>query len=100
MRLSFQPLQPNPQKSNGQDNNNKSLVTIESDTNEGKETIRILNLDNKFLNKRRGEFIDGFIQGISEEEIEELLPIIKNKKEDGKFQPFCVALECVLSSII
>ncbi|MFZ2727472.1 MAG: retron system putative HNH endonuclease [Methylococcaceae bacterium] len=81
------------------DNNNKSLVIIQSDTNEGKDAIRILNLDNKSLREMRGEFIDGFIQGISKEEIEELLPIIKNKKEDGHFFPFCIAIETILKTL-
>ena len=81
------------------DKDNKPLVIIEAVTNEGKDAIRILNLDNKSLREMRGEFIDGFIQGISEEEIEELLPIIKNKKADGKFFPFCVALEQILQNL-
>lgn len=85
-------------KEDSPDKDNKPLVIIESDTKEGKSAIRILNLDNKFLNKRRGEFIDGFIQGISKEEIEESLLKIK-QKQDRKFEPFCVALEQILQSL-
>jgi uncharacterized protein (TIGR02646 family) len=77
----------------------KPEVSIKELSDSGKQAIQVLNLDNKVLRKMRGEFIAGFIDGISIEEIEELLPQIKQKNEDGKFQPFCAVLEYVLKNL-
>lgn len=82
------------------DKNNKPLVIVEAETDAGKDTIRILNLDNKSLREMRGEFIDGFMQGISEEEIEEIMNLLRQKQSDGRFQPFCIALEHILKDYV
>lgn len=78
----------------------KPEVMIKGLSNEGKQAIQVLNLDNKVLRKMRGEFIAGFIDDISVEEIEELLPQIKQKNTDGLFLPFCAVLEYVLKNNI
>jgi uncharacterized protein (TIGR02646 family) len=77
----------------------KPEVMIKELSDKGKQAIQVLNLDNKVLRKMRGEFIAGFIDGISIEEIEELLPQIKQKNEKGKFFPFCAVLEYVLENL-
>jgi uncharacterized protein (TIGR02646 family) len=77
----------------------KPEVIIKELSDDGKQAIQTLNLDNKVLRKMRGEFIAGFIDGISIEDIEELLPQIKQKNEDGKFLPFCAILEYILKAL-
>ena len=77
----------------------KPEVMIKELSDKGKQAIQVLNLDNKILRKMRGEFIAGFIDGISSEEIEELLPKVKQNNTDGQFFPFCIALEQILQSL-
>lgn len=81
----------------------KPNVEITHLSNDGEEAIRVLNLNNKKLRKMRGDWIAYLIFDennnlIPEDDIEKLLSIAR-QKEDGKFLPFCVALEQILQSL-
>lgn len=80
-------------------------VQIEDLSPEAKDAIQKLNLDIQKLRSARGKAIVELIYDenneiISDEEIEILFSIIKQKSEDKKFRPFCVVLEHVLQSLL
>lgn len=78
-------------------------VLIEGLTSEGCDTISTLNLGIAKLKTLRGAEIAGYILDgedyITVEEAEILLQKITQKR-DGKFQPFCAALEHVLKTLV
>ncbi len=77
---------------------------IEYQTPKGSNAIQILNLNIPHLATLRGAEIAGFIFDENDdllptEDIEKLLSIIKQKQND-KFHPFCVVLECILKKFL